>query len=149
MAIIESGFRVVDYFPVMSEYKVNPHIRNKQSLDMDLVLVCQKRTMPFEPLSLRPEEVLQRAINDLPSGASDNSDNKLFLHFMGELLRTTSSIRDDEMVNYNWFAEALAHFDVFLANIVRSEDTTEYEARKPRQLRLLETGCSENSDYLL
>ena len=148
MAIINGGFRVVDYFPVMSEYKVNPHIRNKQSLDMDLVLVCQKRTIPFESLSSQPEQVLQRVINDLPSGISDNSDNKLFLHFVGELLRTASSIQDDKTVSYNWFAEALAHFDVFLTNIERSKDTTQYEASKPRQLRLLETGGSENSGYL-
>ncbi len=146
MAVIKSGFRVADYFPVMSEYKVNPHIRNKQSLDMDLVLVCQKRTIPFEPPSLQPEEVLQRAINDLSSGVSDSSDNKLFLHFMGELLKATSSIQDDKSVSYNWFAEALAHFDVFLANLDRSKDI-QYETPKTRQLRLLETDSSENSDY--
>lgn len=53
-AVMKSGFRVVASFPVMSEYKVNPHIRNKQSLDMDLVLVCQKSLLPCEPLHLQP-----------------------------------------------------------------------------------------------
>ena len=147
-AIIESGFRVVDCFPVMSEYKVNPHIRNKQSLDMDLVLICEKRTIPFAPLSLHPEGVLQRAINGLPSEVSNNSDNKLFLHFMGELLRTISSTQDDEKVNYDWFAEALAHFDVFLANIDRSKHPTQHETPKTRQLRLLDADSSGNSGYL-
>lgn len=145
-AIIESGFRVVDFFPVMSEYKVNPHIRNKQSLDMDLVLVCQKRGKPFESLSLPPEEVLKRAFDDLSSTVSENNDNKLFLYFMGELLRTASSIQDNEKVNYSWFAEALTHFDAFLANIDRSFPTR-YEIPHIQQLRLLDADTLENSGY--
>lgn len=147
-AIKKSGFRVVDYFPVMSEYKVNPHIRNKQSLDMDLVLICQKSIVPFAPLGLSPEKVLQRAIKDLPSGVPNNSDNKLFLHFMGELLRTTSSIQDGKDATYNWFAEALAHFDVFLTNIDRDEHLTQYETSRPQQLRLLDADTLANSDSL-
>ena len=43
MSICESGFVIDDYFPVQSEYNVNPHIRGKQAYDMDLVLVCKKR----------------------------------------------------------------------------------------------------------
>jgi len=42
-AIVDSGLIVVDYFPVTSEYKVNPHLRGKVALDTDLVIVCAKR----------------------------------------------------------------------------------------------------------
>ncbi|MCK6625740.1 MAG: hypothetical protein L6R45_11265 [Anaerolineae bacterium] len=138
-AIVKGGFWVADYFPVMSEYKVNPHIRNKQSLDMDLVLVCQKKKMEFEPLSLIPTEVLERAMNDLGSQVSSNSDNKLFLHFMGELLRTASSAPESESVDYNWFVEALIHFDDFLATVERPETADTQDMIKFQQLHLLES----------
>ncbi|MCS6863137.1 MAG: hypothetical protein NZT92_22755 [Abditibacteriales bacterium] len=46
-AIAESGFRVADSFPVMSEYKVNPHVRNKQALDMDLVWCVRRGLCPL------------------------------------------------------------------------------------------------------
>jgi hypothetical protein len=57
----QGGFRIVDFFPVQSEYKVNPHICNKQALDMDLVLICRKRSQPFQPLAHTPADALQRA----------------------------------------------------------------------------------------
>lgn len=145
-AIVESGFWVADYFPVMSEYKVNPHIRNKQALDMDLVLICQKRNVEFEALSITPTDVLERTINDLSSEVSDNSDNKLFLHFMGELLRTASSTLENAKVDYDWFAEALTHFDDFLKNIdrVKKKENGRYsETVKFEQLRLLESASIE------
>ncbi|MDM8550410.1 DNA methyltransferase [Desulfobacterales bacterium HSG2] len=116
-AITESGFRVADYFPVMSEYKVSPHIRNKQALDMDLVLVCRKRERGDKPLSLSPTEVLERVTDDLLSEGA--SDNRLFLHFMGQLLKTASSVREREGITYNWFADALSHFDNCLADAER------------------------------
>ncbi|RLC14343.1 MAG: hypothetical protein DRI57_14625 [Deltaproteobacteria bacterium] len=116
-AIVESGFHVRDYFPVMSEYKVNPHIRNKQALDTDLVLVCQKKHMRSEPLAHKPEEILQNMLNRLDTDVSDLSENRLLLHYMGQLLKTASSIQSDEALNYDWFSEALTHFDAFGANI--------------------------------
>ncbi len=146
MAVTKSGFRVADYFPVMSEYKVNPHIRNKQALDMDLVLICQKMSVPFESLSLLPEDILQRAISDLSLAELDNNDNKLFLYFMGELLRTTSSIQNSEEVSYHWFSEALAHFNIFLADLDRDEHIIQYEMPIDQQLRLFDTDAPANPD---
>lgn len=145
MAVIKSGFRVVDSFPVLSEYKVNPHIRNKQSLDMDLVLICQKRSIPFEPLPLLTEDILQRAMAS-PAKNADNNDNKLFLHFIGELLKTASSTLDDQKVDFEWFTNALVHFDDFLATMPRNTDALEYKVAKPRQLRLLDRKDSEPSN---
>lgn len=138
MAITSSGLRVADSFPVMSEYKVNPHIRNKQSLDMDLVLVCEKKGGLTEPFSLSPADILRRAMQELDTVA-DSSDNKLFLHFMGELLRTASAVHNGNGVNYDWFANALTHFDDFLETVERKSNKTKYEVAPARQLRLLET----------
>ncbi len=138
-ALIAGGFRVVDSFPVMSEYKVNPHIRNKQALDMDLVLVCQKAAQPGAPLSLAPTDILQRATADLPVDTSNGGESRLFLYFMGELLKTASASHD-EPVNYAWFADALTHFDDFRANVEREQAAQQYATPKIYQLRLFETG---------
>ena len=62
------------------------------------------------------------------------------------MLRTASSIQDDERVNYSWFAEALTHFDVFLADIDRSFPT-QYEILHTRQLRLLDADTSNSPGY--
>ncbi|NUM47222.1 MAG: DUF1156 domain-containing protein [Anaerolineales bacterium] len=140
-AILGSGFRVIDSFPVLSEYKVNPHIRNKQSLDMDLVLVCQKQALPFEPLSQAPLDILARAARSLPPNNIHATNNKLFLHFMGELLRTASSLKGDGDLSYAWFENALLHFDDFLAKIKNHKlemGSSPYSIKSYEQLRLLE-----------
>jgi putative DNA methylase len=144
MALASSGFRVVDSFPVMSEYKVNPHIRNKQTLNMDLVLVCAKKTPTTVTLATAPAEILRRAMQELNSPA-DHSDNKLFLHFMGELLRTASASQNGNVVNYDWFADALTHFDDFLQVTQQSRKQVEYTSAQPRQLHLLESKKSMHS----
>jgi putative DNA methylase len=137
-AVTESGFRIIDYFPVMSEYKVNPHIRNKQALDMDLLIVCQKKEMPVEILSHLPAEVLQRVKGNMLTEPGTYSDNRLFLHFMGELLKTAGSAHESETLTYNWFSEALTHFDEFLSKIDRTRHKS-YEFPKYHQLKLCES----------
>ena len=140
-AITHAGFYVVDYFPVMSEYKVNPHIRNKQALDMDIVLICSK-TCLSQSLSSTPQEVLNRVKEALDVRLAASRDNKLFLHFMGELLRTASSLQERDEVSYQWFSEALAHFDDFLATREHPAQEQEHHAPPALQLRLLEKGTS-------
>lgn len=137
-AVAESGFNVIDSFPVLSEYKVNPHIRNKQSLDMDLVLVCQKTAVPTLPLSLSPTDILQRATHHLTDNLPHHHNNKLFLYFMGELLKTASFAWGGNKINYDWFADALTHFDDFLLTLEQNKPSITYEPPQPRQLRLLE-----------
>ena len=144
MSIIDSGFCVVDSFPVLSEYKVNPHIRNKQSLNMDLVLICEKRGNCLEPLPMSPSEILRRAMKPQFENSCSNG-NKLFLHFMGELLKTASSMPESEEVNFEWFENALVHFDDFLITEKMSTSTRRYEISKPRQLRLLDGKPSDQS----
>lgn len=146
-AVVESGFQVIDSFPVMSEYKVNPHIRNKQALDMDLVLICQKRSSPPETLSSLPIDILERVTDSLSASKLNHNSNKLFLHFMGEVLRTASSIYDSERIDYNWFANILAHFDDLLLS--ESKHVRKYlqqEITRPRQLRLLEGNTIEDDN---
>lgn len=143
-SIIESGFRIMDSFPVLSEYKVNPHIRNKQAMNMDLVIVCQKRCVPFEQMTPSPKEVLRRAARALPSKITHGSDNRLFLHYMGELLKTASSLSKEERVDYCWFEDALKRYDDFHTSIYQRKNELEFKTNKSLQLRLLE---SESKTY--
>jgi adenine-specific DNA methylase len=138
MAIINSGFRVTDSFPVMSEYKVNPHIRNKQSLDMDLVLICQKNIIQYDILNLLPHEIMARAFESLGNRSNGVNENRLFLHFMGELLRTACATA--EPVNYKRFENVLLHFDSFKVEIARSsnEDKNDQSNKYFQQLKLFE-----------
>lgn len=133
-AVSESGFRVADTFPVMSEYKVSPHIRNKQSLDMDLVLVCQKKEMPFEHLPTSPEKILKNLMNGLNKDCSEIRENKLFLHFMGELLKTAGAAENS--LTYEWFERALMHFDAFVADIERISAEKDFKFHEFHQLEL-------------
>jgi len=144
MAIVESGFRVVDSFPVTSEYKVNPHIRNKQSLDMDLVLVCQKQTDSAQRFSTDPKEVIRRAMD---FQIVDNNPNRLFLYFMGELLRTASSPLNNDIIDFEWFSDSLVHFDEFQANIDTPSNMVSYEIMAPKQLAFLEKRAIFREDH--
>jgi len=118
-ALTSAGFRIVDYFPVQSEYRVNPHIRNKQAIDMDLVLVSQKRSLPYTVLSPSPSEALERAVQ-IAGSYGNGSKTLLFLHFVGELLRTASCTPEDMPPSYEWFEAALDLFET-LANGVPAE----------------------------
>jgi putative DNA methylase len=135
-ALTGGGFYVADSFPVMSEYKVNPHVRNKQALDMDLVLVCQKRVMQFEPLLLSLEEIVRRAANELSLEATNGSKNKLFLYFMSELLKAASAAWDTQKVTYEWFVEELSRFDDLVANGSRNQKDVQSETSNIQQLEL-------------
>ncbi len=115
MAITNAGFDVVDSFPSMSEYKVNPHIRNKQAMDMDLVLICQKKHTVKNLFPLDPNEIMERAVETIHARNADLNENKLFLHFMGELLKTASN--NIETVDFEWFERFLLQFDQFKNNV--------------------------------
>jgi putative DNA methylase len=134
-AIVGSGFRVMDSFPVMSEYKVNPHIRNKQSLDMDLVLVCEKNTLPVAPLSLDPEDIFQRVQENFKEDLNA-TENKWFLRFMGELLRAAST--SPEKVTYEWFYNSLVYFSHRWKQMPPEEHLLPSRFPEPAQMRLFE-----------
>jgi putative DNA methylase len=119
-AIVESGFYVTDSFPVMSEYKINPHIRNKQSMDMDLVLVCEKKSRTIEHSPLTLDKIIKSKVENLLLKASSRSKNRLFLCFMGELLKGVSRVWDSQKVTYEWFTKALADFNAIVCMNVES-----------------------------
>lgn len=141
-ALVANGFVMADSFPVMSEYKVNPHIRNKQSLDMDLVLICRKQPVNDVMPDPDPVAILRRAMENSDVAGTIDSDNHLFLYFMGELLRTASMFSDMNELHYDWFAEALTHFDDFLTSMQREKQNGDY-VHHPYQLRLLEMDQDE------
>lgn len=109
-AVQQGGFRIVDFFPVQSEYKVNPHIRNKQALDMDLVLICRKQSLPFQPLAHTPTDALQRA-QQVVGQYGNGVRNLLYLHFVGELLRSASCAETGWEPTAEWFEAAIRAFE--------------------------------------
>jgi len=110
-AVQQSEFRIVDFFPVQSEYRVNPHIREKQALDMDLVLICQKRAQPYTALSHAPADCLERAQQVVGHYAHNGNRNLVYLHFVGELLRSASCAGNDWTPSQEWFLSALQMFE--------------------------------------
>jgi putative DNA methylase len=122
-AVQQGGFRIVDFFPVQSEYKVNPHIRNKQALDMDLVLICRKRSLPFQPLAHTPADALQRA-QQVVGLYGNGARNLLYLHFVGELLRSASCAETGWEPTAEWFEGAVRAFEeVYAAAPIPMQDS--------------------------
>ncbi|MCL6536853.1 MAG: DUF1156 domain-containing protein [Armatimonadetes bacterium] len=131
-AVQQGGFRIVDFFPVQSEYKVNPHIRNKQALDMDLVLICRKQSLPFQPLAHTPADALQRA-QQVVGLYENGARNLLYLHFVGELLRSASCAETGWEPTAEWFEGALQAFEqVYASTPAPSQES------QPEQLTLFE-----------
>jgi putative DNA methylase len=110
-AVCNTGFRVVDYFPVMSEYKVSPHIRKKQNVDTDLVIVCRRSNEKREIQSLSSEEVVQRVIDRLSSNLHTGNRNNLLSHYIGEIIMNASSLWETRKITQSWFQDALVKFD--------------------------------------
>ena len=118
-AIVDSGFIVSDYFPVVSEYKVNPHVRNKQSLDMDLVIICEGDKpfcRPLDSAAFSTDVIRVSVESKLKSlkAISRMTEDRLFLYIMGEALKagsrckklvykTFSDVLDETMQNISTF----------------------------------------------
>jgi adenine-specific DNA methylase len=135
-AVADSGFYLADSFPVMSEYKVNPHVRNKQALDMDLVLICRKRSTHRKRDLVSINEIAQQALNDLVDQKVNGSKNKLFLYFVSELLKAASLAWGKPEVTYTWFVEMLSRFETFTLQTL-NEYKEKNRALDAEQLRLL------------
>ncbi|MBI5079170.1 DUF1156 domain-containing protein [Candidatus Wolfebacteria bacterium] len=135
-AIADSGFYLADSFPVMSEYKVNPHVRNKQALDMDLVLICRKRSAQPKRVSVSINKIAQQALDDLVDQKVNGSKNKLFLYFVSELLKAASLAWGKPEVTYAWFVEMLSRFETFTLHTL-NEYKEKNRALGAEQLRLL------------
>jgi hypothetical protein len=90
---------VVDTFSVESEYKVNPHIRDKETLDMDLVLICEKKNPTVEA----PLDIFSSLI--VMASKEHSNPNWHYLHFIGLLLKETTRCFDNPLVDFDWFVE--------------------------------------------
>ena len=115
-AIVDGGFVVSDYFPVVSEYKVNPHVRNKQSLDMDLVIICQKKPVALDSAVFLRDIIyasVERKLKSLKA-IPRMTEDRLFFYIMGEVLKsgsrckklvykTFSDVLDETMQNISTF----------------------------------------------
>ena len=98
-SLSRAGFCVVNTFAVESEYKVNPHIRDKETLDMDLVLVCEKKN----PGNTDPTDIFSELI--AKASEKHNNPNWHYLQFIGLLLTETTRCFDNNSVNFEWFEE--------------------------------------------
>jgi len=117
-AAADGGFVIIDDFPVMSEYKVNPHLRKKQGLDMDMVPVCRKKSSMPKGQSTLLDSILGKTIDRLPANSRSRTRNRLFLYFMGEVIKSASSSSQQKDITYEWFSKTLSHFDEIAKDIV-------------------------------
>lgn len=114
-ALGRSGFVVVQTFAVESEYKVNPHIREKETLDMDLVIICDKA----DPKDTKRDGGLYN-FSDFESrlvkSATQDHDNPnwQYLEFMGMLLENATSCFSHAAMDYDWFSGTIEEFNEFV-----------------------------------
>jgi adenine-specific DNA methylase len=104
-AVRDSGFSISKTLPIRSEYKVSPHIRKKNSLDMDLVLFCRQRKDSLK-LVVNPDKLTKIALDSIGYEIEDIAYDESFLRFLGELLMISTTSQTD----YNWFIDALEQF---------------------------------------
>ncbi|NHI84033.1 MAG: DUF1156 domain-containing protein [Candidatus Thorarchaeota archaeon] len=105
-ALRESGFSINTSFPVNSEYKMNPHIRQKDTLDMDLVLFCKPRLDILTSLST-PAQLLERALRFALDSNMARTRKEAVIRFIGNILRIASSSN----IQYDWFAGAMKQLE--------------------------------------
>jgi hypothetical protein len=109
---------------------------------MDLVLICRKRSIPFDPLPLSLENIIKQVKSRQKGNFRGNGD---FLYLMGELLTVASSHKVDVDVSYEWFVGILSHYVKFSPAFSQSKDIV-YDVAKPLQLRLLDADSKEELD---
>lgn len=102
-ALRESRFEISYSFPTDSEYKVNPHIRAKDALSLDLNLFCVKRTDSLrKPYSV--ESYLQQFSRNL--SIELDSDWNL-MTYMGQILSDSTK----STANFEWFAKVIENLE--------------------------------------
>jgi len=127
-AIVDSGFVVADYFPVVSEYKVNPHVRNKQSLGMDLVIICEKETTTPNSAVFSSDVICDAVEGKLRALAIlQITEDRLFMYTMGEALKLGSHCKQ---LVYQTFSDVL---DEAIQNISRSEFQNNFDFNSSNQ----------------
>lgn len=139
-AVVDSGFVVDDYFPVKSEYKVNPHVRGKNAIDTDLVIMCSKNSSQDISNDFSVDTVLKSAeTRAISLNRSSRSKDKLVFYYIGELLKIGS--KQASKVSFNHFYFVFQKSKDFAIEFCLQNTM---EARLEKQSELLEY-CNQNS----
>jgi adenine-specific DNA methylase len=110
-ALMDSEFYVIDSFSIQSEYKVNPHIRMKNAMDMDLILMCKKRSSCIEANRITKESLIKETIERVIY-IEDLTKNGLFLKLVGALFKNITASQKLQ-IDYPQFEGAMSEFEVF------------------------------------
>lgn len=121
-AIVDAGFIITDYFPVTSEYKVNPHLRGKNAIDTDLVIVCEKRQIQKslfdDEIQFNFDIIIEQTVKRINYLYNGNLNiERLYFYYIGELLRVGSQSKS---VSVKDFERVFQQSDEF-ANIIREK----------------------------
>lgn len=95
--------------------------------------MCQKQSQPYMVLSHAPEDALARAQQVVGQYPHSGNRNLLYLHYVGELLRSASCVGEGWEPSQAWFLSALMMFH----NMALSE--MPQHSSEPLQLALFET----------
>lgn len=94
-ALRDSGFVIDDFFPITSEYKVNPHVRGKDALDVDLIIVCKKQSPSIKNGKLQLGLITEKVKTRLSQvNGTKPSKSRVQFYFVGEALRAASGMKD-------------------------------------------------------
>lgn len=93
-SILDSGFSVSAVYPIQAEMDTSPHIRNKASIEYDMIVVCRKRGKSKE-ISWKSleEEIYLRAREEIKEleGKKEISEGDKFVIAMGQTLEVFSN----------------------------------------------------------
>lgn len=135
-AVVHSGFAVMDSFPVMSEYKVNPHLRNKEVLDKDLVFFCGRRNELGDARQFLDADLIPMIRNQHQKRILKDDGNDTYLRSMGALLQHMTQSTDCMSINYDVFCRSVADFG---SSLVSSQKTRgKYTVERSYDLQLFD-----------
>ncbi|MBD3408240.1 MAG: hypothetical protein GF411_19110 [Candidatus Lokiarchaeota archaeon] len=113
----KSEFRITMTFPIDSEYKVNPHIRKRDSMKLDLNIFCEKRS---STLSEAPShQLVMEKIWSRIEGIENYDFDWLYLLSLGVVLEIGSHSK----VTFEWFKIIIEKYrNVILREIDKLSD---------------------------
>jgi len=120
-SLMDSGFYVDDYFPARTEYKVNPHIRNKKAKDTDLVLFCNKskRNDVGDIIDIVGSNLVNRGI--IISILKNLCDVETITR--GELLRIITKHTTRDTLSFDYFEKVHNEILDIISNDLEKENT--------------------------
>jgi adenine-specific DNA methylase len=147
-ALRDSGFVIDDYFPVTSEYKVNPHVRGKDAIDLDLVIICKKRKTAFESGQLSFDLIAEGVKERLDTtGNGQLTESRVQFYFIGETLRVASRLQNlDIDVFEKTMRESAGFASRYVENLLSDPTYKQAQPMTYEQLRLLQQTTAYRPD---